>query len=202
MRWMPDHWFTKTRRKATSSFQRIITFALLAGVFWFCPPSESSVLAQDECAAMRRELLQLRTELSELVDALNKSNAQEDYTLMGVLNYKINQLITRSKELERGLANCPEVPQNVAPPGMSGTKSEEGILAEKSCSELRKMLLPLMRKINSLKRREKSVLSGLTAEEKTELSKAESDLALIKETLTRKCNAKPASESLRKRLRR
>ncbi|MGC8908903.1 MAG: hypothetical protein ACP5M0_15890 [Desulfomonilaceae bacterium] len=163
---------------------------------------DSALFADDQCQTMQKELLQKKTELSELIDALNKSYAQGDYTLMDVLNFKINQLINQTKELERKLEGCPQPPTPVTPPGMSGMKTDEDILAEKGCGELKKMLLPLARKVHALKRREQSVLSGLTAEEKSELAKAEAELKTLKEILAKKCDTKPAPESLKKRLRR
>jgi len=161
-----------------------------------------SVMADDRCATARKELMGLKKELSGYVEALGRTHAQEDLALADVLSYKISDLIPRIKELERQLTDCP-APLTPSPaPGMAGTKSEEQIMAEKSCEELKKMMLPLIRKVNSLKRREKSVLSGLSSEEKGELSKAETDLRLVKEQIRKKCGSQPGAESLPRRLRR
>ena len=159
-------------------------------------------VADDRCDVARKEMMRKKEELSEYVDALGKSHAKDDYAFMDVLNFKINELIQRTKELEQELAGCPEPKPATPPQGMSGIKSDDDVIPEKNCGDLKKMLVPLMRKVNSLKRREKSVFSGLSPEEKSELAKAENELKMVKESMGKRCGAAETPGSLQKRLRR
>lgn len=160
-----------------------------------------NVLADDRCDLLRKELVQRKDELSEYVEALTKSHAKDDYAFMDVLNFKINELVKRTKELEREIVGCPPPKSVQLPQGMSATKTEEEILGEKSCTDLKKMLVPLIRKVNTLKRREKSVLSGLSTEEKQELDKAQSELITVREHISRRCGASEPSKPFQRRLR-
>ena len=168
-----------------------------------CLIPETLTATDDRCDAARRELLKNKEELTEYVDALNKSHAKNDYAFMDILNSKINELISRTRELEKELAGCPEPkPPLAGQQGMTGVKSDDELMAEKSCPELKKTLVPVIRKINGLKRREKSLLSGLSPEEKSELAKAETELRIVKENLKKKCSAPEPPGSLQKRLKR
>jgi len=168
-----------------------------------CLIPETLTATEDRCDAARRELIKNKEELTEYVDALNKSHAKNDYAFMDILNSKINELISRTRELEKELAGCPEPkPPLAGQQGMTGVKSDDELMAEKSCPELKKTLVPVIRKINGLKRREKSLLSGLSPEEKSELAKAETELRIVKENLKKKCSGSEPAGSLQKRLRR
>jgi hypothetical protein len=175
---------------------------LLAACILVFAEDHTPTVAADRCEAVRKEMMRKKEELAEYVDALAKSHAKDDYSFMNVLNFKINELITSTKELERELVGCPEPRQVAPPPGMSGIKSDEEAISAKSCEDLKKMLVPLIRKVNSLKRRDKSVFSGLSLEEKSELSKAESELKIVKESLGKKCGTAGTPGSLQRRLRR
>lgn len=198
---MMQDFFTETG-SGLRAVVRMATLTLLLTACTVFAADHTPSVVEDRCDAARKEMMSKKVELSEYVDALSKSHAKDDYAFMDVLNFKINELITRTKELERELASCPEPRQATPPPGMSGMKSDEEVIAEKSCGDLKKMLVMLMRKVNSLKRREKSVFSGLSPEEKSELSKVESELKTVKENLGKRCGAAETPGSLQRRLRR
>lgn len=150
---------------------------------------------------MKKELGTKQKELNSYLDALEKSRQEHDSLLLGALNYKIDQIISQIATLEEKAANCGESQETAKVEGFSSVKSEEGQFATKSCGELRKMMVQVIRRVNALQRRENSLLSELTTSEKSELKDARQDLDKIRKILNTRCAVARPPDSLKQRLR-
>lgn len=100
------------------------------------------------------------------------------------------------------MADCSARDARSMQQGLRETKSDEEKYATKSCGELRSLVLPLLRKTQDLKRKEKSLLAGPTPEETAELAEASEQLTIIARILKTRCAPFEARSSLLKRLRR
>jgi hypothetical protein len=150
--------------------------------------------AEDACAVIAKSLDQKKQQLGDYFEALKKLHSERDARLLEVLNFKIGDLSEQIRSLEAEMAGCPG--RNTGE-GLSAIKSDEDQYATKSCDDLRKMLLQLLRKTASLKRREKSLFSELTTTEKAELQDANRELQIVKSELKKRCSQptpKPQSQ--------
>ena len=76
------------------------------------------------------------------------------------------------------------------PPGPPvAIRGEEQDFVTASCADLTMRLVHLLRKVNALKKREKSLFSGLTEVEKLELEEANQQLSAVKTVLKARCSA-------------
>lgn len=153
------------------------------------------------CDQVKNEAQQKRERLNEYLQSLQASYDARDFRLADTLNYKIKQIKDEIRILEQEAADCSARRSENMRDGIRETKAEESRYAAKSCGELRSMILPLVRKTQALTRKEKSLLAGLTRDEKTELAEASDQLRIISQILRTRCALPRARNSLLHRLR-
>ena len=97
----------------------------------------------------------------------------------------------------------PAVPEQQAPlpQGMAPNRMDDNPYISKTCPELKKALVPLIRKFNELKRREKGLFAEFTQKDKEELSQTKQALDDIKQQLRQRC-AEPQKPDPKKKQRR
>jgi len=154
------------------------------------------------CDQVKNELEEKRQRLNEYLQALQAYYDKRDFRLSETLNYKIKQINQELRILEQEVADCSARGSRSMQQGLRETKSDEEKYATKSCGELRSLVLPLLRKTQALKRKEKSLLAGPTPEEAAELAEASEQLSIIARILKTRCAPSEARSSLLKRLRR
>jgi len=155
----------------------------------------------DPCIAVRKDLALVKRQVAEYMQALQSFYDQKDFRLTEALNFKIKELRGRMEQLQAAAADCPADDSKTMPHGLSSTKTDSGKHAEKDCAELRKMVVPLVRKIHNLQRRERSLLTSFSPEEEAELQDASQELKTIQDLIKTKCAVQNARGSLIKRLR-
>ncbi len=158
--------------------------------------------AQDVCDGAQKELEQERERLTDYESALRESYENRDTNLTRVLNFKISQAKKKLRDLELIIKYCPSRASSLPEVGLSGPKSDDGRYADKNCSELKKMLFPLIVSKRQLERRKKSMLSTLTEEDEAELQKVSDELRHVRKALKTRCSTERTHRSLLKRLRR
>jgi hypothetical protein len=151
-------------------------------------PGYSSPTAE-QCVAMRKDLESKSERMSEYISMLQKFSDQKDIEVIGVMNQKISELAEQILKLEKDLADCDKQKPNVSNQGLGVVKSDEGRYATARCGELRKKLVQLLQKAQSLRRRENSLLSEFTSADKRELREAEQDIEAVKAALKARCPA-------------
>lgn len=97
----------------------------------------------------------------------------------------------------------PAIPEQAAPTpqGMAPPRVDDTTLYSKSCPELKKALVPLIRKVNEMKRREKGLFSEFTEKEREELAKSSQTLEDIKIQLRQRCQEPPKQDPKKKQRR-
>ena len=154
------------------------------------------------CEQIKSEMEGKRQRLNEYLEALQASYDARDFRVADTLNYKIKHIKDDLRILEQEAADCSAHRFETMGHGMQETKAEESKYAAKSCSELRSMMLRLVRKTQALMRKEKSLLAVLTQEEKDELADASEQLRIIGRILRTRCTRSQERNSLLNHLRR
>lgn len=173
-----------------------VTGVVLACLWVFCA-SGASAEDDTDCEALRKALDWKQEKLAEYIEALRLSFEQRDMRLVQAFSHKVERLadeIHQTKELHR----CPEKPPAQASPGLSPIKSDAAAFVTQSCGELRRMQVILLIKINTLRRREQSVFSQLSAEEKESLENAAETLKQVRNALKARCPDQPRKKSRRR----
>ena len=172
----------------------LLAFSLVSVIM-----SPQSALGQGKpCEVIRNDLQQKNVRLAEYVDALKKFDNRAEPEIANLLNAKILELRQRISQSEKELAACEGRRGPRAEEGLGPVKSEEGEQATKSCGELRKRLMILVKTVHSLGRREKSMLSELTVEEKKELREASEELKSVRQAIRNRCSAPLTPKFLRR----
>jgi len=161
--------------------------------------AQPQATADQRCKMLQQELTAKQRLLDEYLNALQSAYNDKDLTLADAISYRISQLQKELNALKQLAADCPSPGAGSAPAGLNPTKSDESQLADKSCDEIRKTLFALLRRVNSLKKREKSLLSSLTPEEELELSEAIKQLKTLNQVLETRCTGKEQDNSKVKR---
>jgi hypothetical protein len=159
----------------------LLTVAICVIVF-----SQSAIAEDKGCEALRKDLELKRGRLAEYLVTLDKFRDKGDPELESVLKHKINDLLDKINRAEE-VTDCAKRNAPAALEGISPVKTDVGEYVTKSCTELRTMLVQLLRKTNSLKRREHSTFSELTAAEKAILRDSEKELRTVTEILKARC---------------
>jgi hypothetical protein len=145
------------------------------------------VMAEDKgCAAVRKDLELKREQLAEYFVALDKFRDRGESELESLLKHKINDLLDRIKKAEE-VTDCIHSGASATTEAISPVKTDASEYVTKSCAELRTMLVQLLRKTKSLKRREHSTFSELTQAEKTTLQESEGELRTVTTVLKARC---------------
>jgi len=191
-------WKTKAVPRKRSKVFFFLAALALAGAS-FVP--EKAQAAEHWCDSVTREFNQKQQRLTEYMQALQGSYDKRDYRLADALNHKIKQVQEELRILEQEAADCAAHNSERMAQGLSASKTEEERYATKSCGELRKMIFPLLIKTRSLRRKEKSLIVGLTPEEETELANCSEQLKILNHVLRGRCSDSSSRSSLLKRLR-
>jgi hypothetical protein len=160
------------------------------------------VMAEDKgCAALRKDLELKREQLAEYFVTLDKFRDRGESELESVLKHKINDLLDRIKKAEE-VTDCAQREVSATAEGISPVKTDASEYVTKTCAELRTMLVQLLRKTKSLKRREHSTFSELTQAEKTTLQESEGELRAVTTVLKARCVRDADAGSVRDRKKR
>ncbi len=158
----------------------------------------SSWGAEDRCAEVVKTLELNTMRLKEYATALQNAHRDKDFQLITVLNNQIDETLKQVRVGEAELLNCPSS-ASVSGPGISSVKSQDTKFAEVNCDELKKKYIQLSRKFHSLERRQKSLLSELTVEEKANLRETEDSLKAVELELKKRCGPPPAPKPFQRR---
>jgi hypothetical protein len=158
----------------------------------------SSWGAEDRCAEVVKTLELNTLRLKEYATALQNAHRDKDFQLITVLNNQIDETLKQVRVGEAELLNCPSS-ASVSGPGISSVKSQDTKFADVNCDELKKKYIQLSRKFHSLERRQKSLLSELTVEEKANLRETEDSLKAVELELKKRCGPPPAPKPFQRR---
>ncbi len=168
-------------QKSFLFFLLVLALSLL-----FSLPAHGSP-AEKPCESLRQDLEGKKQRMSEYIGVLQKFSDQNDIEIVGAMNQKISELADQMLKLEKEIADCDKQKPVGPNQGLNAVKSDEGKYATAKCGELRKKLVQLLQKVQSLKRRENSLLSEFTPVDKRELREASEDLEAIKAALKTRC---------------
>ena len=144
-------------------YQRSLYYlALIALTLAIAHVSSFAYALDERCIRGKRTVEQKRDLVAEYMSAFQKAYDKKDFQIAEVLNFKINELRGQISELEGNLADCPKNDTENMAGGLAPVKSDQGKYSDKSCSELRKMLFSLVRRVHTLTKRQKSLLSNLS----------------------------------------
>lgn len=154
--------------------------------------------AEDRCAEITKNLEQNSFRLKEYAGALQNAHKGRDFQLITVLNGQIDETLKQIRVGEAELLNCPAT-KGHGGPAISSVKSQDTKFGDSSCEELKKKYIQLSRKFNSLVRRQQSLLSELTSEQKAEYREAEDSLKAVESELRKRCSPPPAPKPFQRK---
>jgi len=156
------------------------------------------------CGEIKKELAEKQKRLQEYLQALQATYDGGDRRIADALNHKIKQLKEELEVFRQEAADCTGYDSETMAQGLKSSKADEAKYAGKSCGELRKVLFPLLVKTRALKRKEKSLLSGLTPQEEADLASYTEQLTTVSQILRTRCadGDTPPRGSLLQKLRR
>ena len=173
-----------------------VQFCICLGFFLVTVFAMNSI-AEDRCAEIAKNLEQNSFRLKEYAGALQKAHKDRDFQLITVLNGQIDETLKQIRVGEAELLNCPATRAHDGP-AISSVKSQDTKFADSSCGELKKKYIQLLRKYHSLARRQQSVLSELSADEKVELRITEDSMTAVDLELKKRCGSPPAPKPFRR----
>ena len=91
--------------------------------------------------------------MANYVGAAKKLNDQKDAPIVVLLKYKIREVADQIRKMEEELRDCSSLSESESETDASRTTTEDAY-GSKSCGELGRTLVQLIRKVNSLKHRE------------------------------------------------
>lgn len=144
-----------------------------------------------------KNLEQNSLRLREYAGALQKAHKERDFQLITVLNGQIDETLKQIRVGEAEFLNCPVTKPHDGP-AISSVKSQDTKFADLSCGELKKKYIQLLRKYHSLARRQQSVLSELSADEKMELRTTQDSMTAVDLELKKRCGSPPAPKPFRR----
>jgi hypothetical protein len=154
--------------------------------------------AEDRCAEVIRTLEQNSVKFKEYATALQNAHRDRDFQLITVLNGHIDETLRQIRVGEAELLNCPVMATSNGP-GISSVKSHDTKFADASCEDLKKKYIQLSRKFNSLARRQQSLLSELTSEQKAEYKETEDSLNAVESEIKKRCTPPPAPKPFQRK---
>ena len=163
----------------------------------FLPIANPLAATITDCQKMKTDLEQKKQKLREYSETLRRENTNGDPQILGALSNQINELIRHIRAAEDDMEGCMRVESLDVMEGTALSKSDEEEYAAKNCDELKRMVIPLLRTINRLERREHSLFSQLSHSEKAELMEARQKIAKVQAALGVRCS--PAASRGRKR---
>ena len=158
----------------------------------------ASVSGQDNrCEILRSHLAQKNVRLTEYMNTVKKLHDRDDGEIIHAINSKMAELRDQIIGLEKELRECEDIKgkkEPATPDGLSPAQSEEGEEATKTCGELRKRLVALVKTLHYLRRRDSSLLSRVTDAERKQLQETTSELKAVREALRNRCSIQPNSK--------
>jgi hypothetical protein len=140
------------------------------------------------CDEAARELQRKWERLSDSVEALRDAHRSGDLSLVHVFSHKISQQVEELREFQENTP-CPGLKASQSSRNLSPVKTDVAPHQDEPCNELRRMHMKLVITINSLRRRQNSVFSQLTAQEQEDLTRSGAELEQIREVLRSRCPA-------------
>jgi hypothetical protein len=151
---------------------------------------------EDKCEKAIRDFQSKRERLSEYTSALREACDEGDLSLMIVFHDKIGRLLEELSRF-REPPGCPG-PEGRSALAPNTVKSESDAFEDKSCAELQRLRVQLLITVNSLERRQHSLFSQLSPEQKDELTRAMKDLAALGTAIKAKCPEESSSSRQRR----
>jgi predicted nucleic acid-binding Zn-ribbon protein len=162
----------------------ILVFSLLSSIMM-----PISCFGQDNpCEIVRADLDQKHLRLTEYLNTAKKLDDRDDSEIITAIHSKIAEFRQQVARLEKELQECEDRKAVRGPDGLSSAQSDDGEDATKTCGELRKRLVVLVKNMHYLRRRQSSLLSQLTAAETKELQETATELKAIREALRNRCS--------------
>jgi hypothetical protein len=146
------------------------------------------------CEILRADLARKDLRLTEYMNTAKKLDERDDREIVHAIHSKVTELRSHMIKLEKELQECEDRKEVTEPDGLSSVQSEEGENATKTCGELRKRLVVLVKNMHYLRRRESSLLSQLTDAETKELQETATELKAVREALRNRCSVQPNSK--------
>ncbi len=141
------------------------------------------------CEDVRNVLQQKGTLLRAYLNNASKPGIRDDSEIVKDLGAEIGHLRDEILNLEKELEACKGERAAEIQDGISAVKSEEGQYAAKSCRELTRRLVVLVRAVNHFRRREHSSVSEFTSQEKKAFREAAQELEAVRDALRARCSA-------------
>jgi hypothetical protein len=168
---------------------RILLAWVLLSLITALASEEVAAVENRTCQEVKEVLENKRKQLAEYLTSLEKSQPEGDAAWLAVLNRRIIALLNEIVDLPE-LADCQHRRGPVTiqvPSGMGPIKADANEHFGKTCSELKKMLVQLVRKASSLKRREHSTFSELSEAEMQDLQDARREIRVVVEIMKARC---------------
>jgi len=153
---------------------------------------------EKRCEILRDSLEQKSLRLGQYLNAASKFDSRDDSEIVKALGSKISDLKEEILKMEKELAACKGEKSAANPEGLSTVKSEDSEYATKSCSELNKRLVALVKTVHSFRRRENSLLSELSLQEKKEFRDASEELKAVRDALRSRCSTPTSPRPFRR----
>lgn len=150
---------------------------------------EASPTDERSCREVQAILESKRKQLAEYLLSLKKSQPEGDAAYLRVLNYKISELLNEIVNIPE-IADCRHAAERTKVKtfhGMGPIKFDTTEHCTKTCPELKKLLVQLVRKTSALQRREHSTFSELSDTENQELQDARREIRVIVEVMKARC---------------
>ncbi len=147
------------------------------------------------CEDLRNVLHQKGTLLRAYLNNASKPDSRDDSEIVKALGAEIGHLRDEILSLEKELEACKGEGSAEIAEGLSAIKSEEGQYAAKSCRELTRRLVALVRAVNHFRRREHSSVSEFTSQEKKGFREATLELEAVRDALRARCSAPSEARS-------
>jgi hypothetical protein len=183
--------FVRYRAGMRSGIMNLLYVVLLLILSAVMLPAEHVWAQNKPCESLRADLEEKNLRLKEYINALRKFTELQDEEMVGVITSKIGEFAQQIADKKKDLEQCEDERSSKTRDGLSPSKSETGEYATKSCNELRKQLVGLVRTVHSLRRREISLISELTDTEKKQLQDALEELKKVRQILKTRCSGVP-----------
>lgn len=168
----------------------ILVFSLLNPPF--------AIGQENPCEILRADLSRKNLRLTECENTVKKFDDRDDSEIIHAIRTKMTELQRQITKSEKELQECEDRKEVTAPDGLSSAQSEEGEHAAKTCGDLRKRLVVVVKNMHYLRRRESSLLSQLTAAETKELQETATELKALREVLRNRCSVPQNSKVSRR----
>lgn len=162
----------------------VVPVIALLGVPAFSEPPQGS--ATDPTG---KSLETMKSLLADYERVRKEFESDGELELAKAVSVKIKEL-REQIEAEQNRLGGPTRGNEPESMGISPVKADRSSFVTRSCSELRSMLIRLIRESNALKRRSGGVLSGPTEQDRWELRRVQDRITSVKESLRARCGVR------------